>query len=101
MLGFLLLAAALQAGPDTAYFQQGVAYRIEASLDESAQRLDGRLRMQYQNRSRRQLDTLWFHLHLNAFRPGSRWAARDQQQGVVRFQNLQDPAYAYERVRRI
>src|SRR5512139_2263155 len=57
--------------------------------------------MHYQNRSRRQLDTLWFHLHLNAFRPGSRWAARDQQQGRVRFQNLRDPDYAYERVQRI
>ncbi|NJD11209.1 MAG: M1 family metallopeptidase [Gemmatimonadetes bacterium] len=101
MLGFLLLAASLQAGPDTAYFQQGVTYRIEARLDERAQRLDGRLRLHYENRSRRQLDTLWFHLHLNAFRPGSRWADRDQQQGRLRFQQLPDPEYAYERVHRI
>ena len=90
-----------QGGPDTAYFQQGVAYRIEARLDEEAQRLDGRLRFHYRNNSRRQLDTLWFHLHLNAFRPGSRWAARDAQQGRQRFQNLRDPDYAYERVRRL
>jgi hypothetical protein len=101
VLHLLLLAASLQTAPDTAYFQQGVAYRIEARLDERAQQLDGRLRLHYRNESKRQLDTLWFHLHLNAFRPGSRWAERDQQQSRERFQNLRDPDYAYERVTRI
>ena len=101
MLHLLLLAASLQTAPDTAYFQQGVAYRIEARLDERAQQLDGRLQLHYRNESKRQLDTLWFHLHLNAFRPGSRWAERDQQQSRERFQNLRDPDYAYERVTRI
>ena len=100
MLSVLLLAAALQA-PDTAYFQQRVAYRIEARLDEAAQVLTGRLRMRYQNRSNRQLDTLWFHLHLNAFRPQSLWARRDQQQGEVRFQGLGPEEHAFERVRRV
>jgi len=101
VLTFLLLSALLPAGPDTAYFQQGVAYRIEARLDEQAQQLDARLRLHYVNHSGRQLDTLWFHLYLNAFRPGSRWAARDEEQGRNRFQNLRDPDYAYERVGRI
>ena len=97
----LLLGAALQAAGDTSYFQQRVAYRMEARLDERAQLLDGRLRMHYQNRAPQQLDTLWFHLHLNAFRPGSRWAARDQEQGRDRFQALGADDHAFERVRRI
>ncbi|HSJ14760.1 MAG TPA: M1 family metallopeptidase [Longimicrobiales bacterium] len=100
MLSMLVLAAALQA-PDTGYFQQRVAYRIEARLDESAQVLNGRLRMHYQNRSSRQLDTLWFHLHLNAFRPHSLWARHDQAHGGLRFQQLGAEAHAFERVHRV
>src|SRR5690606_32330959 len=63
-LALLLLAAPVQ---DTAYFQQHVDYRIEARLDEAAQVLNGRLRLDYRNNSPERIDTLWFHLHLNAF----------------------------------
>jgi hypothetical protein len=94
-----LLAFAAQA--DTTYFQQHVDYRIEARLDEDAHTLRGRMRMQYRNNSSTQLDTLWFHLHLNAFRPNSRWAQRDLQFGERRFQNLGPDDHAFERVHRI
>src|SRR5688500_17870171 len=95
----LLLALSAQA--DTTYFQQHVDYRIEARLDEPSNTLNGRLRMQYRNNATVPLDTLWFHLHLNAFRPNSKWAQRDLQFGERRFQDLGPNDHAFERVKRI
>lgn len=86
-----------QAG-DTAYFQQGVAYRIEATLDEDTDVLSARARLRYANRSDAQIDTLWFHLHLNAFRPNSAWARRDAETGEDRFQSLGPDEHAFERL---
>ncbi|HEY6809098.1 MAG TPA: M1 family metallopeptidase, partial [Gemmatimonadales bacterium] len=40
----------------------------------------------------------YVHQYLNAFRPGSRWAAADSAEGRVRYQHMQDPDYAYERI---
>ncbi len=98
-----LILALLAAAPqqDTAYFQQRVAYRIEAVLDESAQVLHGRARVRYENRSTQTLDTLWFHLHLNAFRPNSAWARRELQFGERRFQDLGPNDHAFERLTRV
>lgn len=90
-------AAPSQAG-DTAYFQQGVAYRIEATLDEDTDVLSARARLRYANRSDAQIDTLWFHLHLNAFRPNSAWARRDADVGEDRFQSLGPDEHAFERL---
>ena len=89
------------APADTAYFQQHVDYRIEARLDEANSTLRGRLRMEYRNNSPTQIDTLWFHLHLNAFRPNSKWAQRELQFGERRFQDLAADEHAFERVRRV
>ena len=97
-LALLLLAAPVQ---DTAYFQQHVDYRIEARLDEAAQVLNGRLRLDYRNNSPERIDTLWFHLHLNAFRPRSAWAQRDLEFGERRFTDLGPDQHAFERVKRI
>jgi hypothetical protein len=103
MLPLLLaLGAAAQAAPaDTTYFQQHVDYRIEASLDEEAQVLAGRLRMRYTNNAPASIDTLWFHLHLNAFRPNSAWATRELEFGQRRFQDLGADDHAFERVSRV
>lgn len=90
-------AAPSQAG-DTADFQQGVAYRIEATLDEDTDVLSARGRLRYANRSAAQIDTLWFHLHLNAFRPNSAWARRDAEFGEDRFQSLGPDEHAFERL---
>lgn len=92
-----LQAAAGQAAQDTAYFQQGVDYRIEARLDETTDVLTGRARLRYTNRSRSTLDTLYVHQHLNAFRPNSAWARRELQFGERRFQNLGPAEHAFER----
>jgi len=83
--------------PDTAYFEQGVSYRIEASLDESAQVLHGRARMRYVNHAPATLDTLWFHQYLNAFRPNSAWARRELEFGERRFQDLGPADHGFER----
>lgn len=89
------------ASDTTAYFQQGVHYRIEARLDEDTDVLSGRARMRYVNRSDEALDTLWFHLHLNAFRPNSAWARRELESGNRRFSDLGPRDHAYERLRSV
>jgi hypothetical protein len=101
MTSMIPLLLVLGASADTSYFQQHVDYRIEARLDESARTLDGRLRMQYYNNAPVPIDTLWFHLHLNAFRPNSAWATRELQFGVRRFQDLGPDDHAFERVSRV
>ncbi|MCH7717103.1 MAG: M1 family metallopeptidase [Gemmatimonadetes bacterium] len=90
------------AEPDTAgYWQQEVRYVIHASLDETNATLSGREAISYINRSPDTLTSFFLHLYLNAFRPGSRWADRDSIEGSPRFNDLEDPDYAFERVSRI
>ena len=102
MTGTVLFAAlALQTGagaPPPLDFQQGLEYRIEARLDEDAQRLDGRARLRYRNNSPDTLTEFWFHLYLNAFRPNSLWATRDLEAGITTFQDLGPADHGYERI---
>jgi hypothetical protein len=98
---FLALAAVHVHGQDAPYFQQHVGYRIEARLDDQRALLDGRLRLQYRNNAPAAIDTLWFHLHLNAFRPNSAWARRELETGNRRFQDLGPDDHAFERVSRV
>ncbi|MFQ5538550.1 MAG: M1 family metallopeptidase [Gemmatimonadota bacterium] len=94
-------AAAAQAGVSAGaegarpYFQQGVRYTVEATLDEAAETLHGRARMEYTNNSPDTLADLYFHLYLNAFRPGSLWA-RTERRARLDFGALQDPDYGFE-----
>lgn len=92
-------AASAQTPAPAPYFQQGVAYRIEATLNEATSVLSGRARLRYENRSRTTLDTLYVHQHLNAFRPNSRWARRELEYGQRRFTDLGPADHAYERFR--
>jgi len=82
------------------YWQQQVAYVISAALDEPSGVLTGHVRITYVNRSPDTLHDCFVHQYLNAFRPGSRWAAADSAEGRVRFQRLADPDYAFERITR-
>ena len=96
----LLLAGANEAAAqdqDAPYFEQGVDYRIEATLDEDAQVLRGRARLRYTNNSPATLDTIWLHQHLNAFRPNSAWARRELEYGEDRFTELGSDEHAFER----
>ena len=95
MLPLLLL---LVATDTTGYWQQQVAYRITASLDEPSGVLTGHARIAYVNRSPDTLRDFSVHQYLNAFRPGSRWAAADSVEQRDRFQHLHDPDYAFERI---
>ncbi len=81
------------------YWQQDVAYEITARLDEPAGLLAGRQVIRYRNNSPDTLSTFSLHLHLNAFRPGSRWAEADSTEGRRRFNDLRDPHFAFNHVR--
>ncbi|HEX9704521.1 MAG TPA: M1 family metallopeptidase [Gemmatimonadales bacterium] len=94
MLALLFLLAADTSG----YWQQRVAYEISASLDEPTGLLAGRARITYVNRSPDTLRDFYVHQYLNAFRPGSRWAAADSAEDRVRFQRMGDPDHAFERI---
>lgn len=80
-----------------AYWQQRADYTIVATLDEARQAVRAQGVLLYTNASPDTLRELWLHQHLNAFRPGSRWSAVDAREGRLRFQNLPEPEYAYER----
>jgi hypothetical protein len=81
------------------YWQQQVAYEIDARLDEPRGVLAGTERIRYTNRSPDTLTTFSLHLYLNAFRPGSRWADADSVEGRRRFNDLRDPDFAFNHVR--
>ena len=93
-----LLLAAAQVPQDAEYWQQDVHYTIEAALDEASGVLHSGATMVYRNRSPDPLDALYFHLHLNAFRPGSVWSAVEQRPNL-QFGDLQEPDYGFERIR--
>src|SRR5438034_9228500 len=60
--------------------------------------LTGHVRISYVNRSPDTLRDFYVHQYLNAFRPGSRWAAADSAEQRERFQHMKDPDYAFERI---
>ena len=105
MLSFLLTLmvaapAPAPAADTTGYWQQQVTYQIAASLDEPSGVLTGHVRIDYTNQSHDTLRDFFVHQYLNAFRPGSRWAAADSGEQRERFQHLRDPDYAFERITR-
>lgn len=102
LLAFLAFPQGATVAPtDTTYFQQDVSYRIEAILDEEQDVLRGRARVAYTNRSPDTLDSLYFHLYLNAFRPNSAWARRELEQGESRFQDLGPEEWGFETLHQV
>src|SRR3954464_739339 len=85
------------SGDTAGYWQQRVAYQIIAHLDEGLQGVTAQGQLKYVNNSPDTLREMYFHQYLNAFRPNSKWSAADEREGRVRFQNLADPDYGYER----
>ncbi|MGH7561541.1 MAG: M1 family metallopeptidase [Gemmatimonadales bacterium] len=102
MLTIALLAlvqqAGVPAGPRSPYWQQHLSYHITAALDEPSGTLSGTQRVVYRNNSPDTLRTVAFHLYLNAFRPGSRWADADSAERRRRFNDLRDPDFAFNRI---
>ncbi len=100
-LALLLFQQPAPAASQAAYWQQEVGYEIEARLDEPSGVLSGTETIRYTNRSPDTLTTFSLHLYLNAFRPGSRWSAADSAEGRRRFNDLDDPDYAFNHVRNV
>ncbi len=90
-------AVRAQAARPQESWQQGVRYAIEAALDEDREVLEGRARITYVNRSPDTIDRLYFHQHLNAFRPNSSWA-RAERRDRYDFQHLAEDDQAFERL---
>lgn len=78
-------------------WQQEIGYTMEAYLDEEADVLRGAARVRYGNASPDTLEALYFHLYLNAFRPGSVWARTEERQNLD-FAALEEPDYGFERL---
>lgn len=97
---FALALLLTQAPLEDDYWQQDAHYTIEATLNEETGTLRGAATLVYRNRSPDALDRLYFHLHLNAFRPGSIWA-RVEARPHLQFGRLTDPDYAFERLRSV
>ena len=85
------------SGDTTGYWQQRVHYQIVATLDETQTKLRADGVLVYTNNSPDTLREMYVHQYLNAFRPGSKWSARDEHENYERFQNLREPNYGYER----
>src|SRR5918992_4034601 len=98
-LALLVLPKSTPVDQPVSYWQQDVAYEITARLDEPSGVLSGSELIRYRNNSPDTLTTFSLHLHLNAFRPGSRWSDADSVEGRRRFNDLPDPHYAYNHVR--
>ncbi|AMW05415.1 M1 family metallopeptidase [Gemmatimonas phototrophica] len=79
------------------YWQQRADYTIFARLNEDKGLVEGSGVLHYVNASPDTLRELWLHQHLNAFRPGSRWSARDSAQGVNSYQAVGEPDGGFER----
>jgi hypothetical protein len=99
VLALVALQQPTMPDPQPPYWQQHVAYEISASLDEPSGVLSGTERIRYRNNSPDTLTTFSLHLHLNAFRPGSRWAETDSIEKRRRFNDLRDPDFAFNHVR--
>ncbi|MGH7752242.1 MAG: M1 family metallopeptidase, partial [Gemmatimonadales bacterium] len=96
----LALLLSLAAADTSGYWQQQVRYQIAARLDEASGVLTGTAQITYRNNSPDTLREFYVHQFMNAFRPGSRWAEADQREQRVRFQRMQDPDYAFNRITR-
>lgn len=57
--------------PYAGYWQQDVAYQIQAVIDEQANIINGEMTLNYFNNSPDTLSFVYFHLYQNAFQPGS------------------------------
>ncbi len=77
--------------PFPGYWQQDVYYRIDVTLDDSAETLRGSLHLTYWNNSPDTLTEAFFHLYQNAFQPGSYY-------DMLHHHNKRRPRYGpYER----
>jgi hypothetical protein len=77
----LLTAAAAAPASDTTLFRSRSITASRRASMRDRQVLNGRCGCATATTRAARLDTLWFHLHLNAFRPNSAWARRELEYG--------------------
>ena len=58
--------------PGEDYWQNETDYKIEATLDDQAHTITGKLTLEYTNNSPQELDFIWMHLEQNRFTEDSR-----------------------------
>jgi hypothetical protein len=95
------LPARVVAADTARYFQQDIRYTVRAALDEPSGVLVAAGRLVYRNNSPDTLRDLYFHLYLNAFRPGSLWSADETREGIQRFADLAEPFSAFEHLQHV
>ena len=70
--------------PFAGYWQQDVHYKIEAEILDSLNIIDGKkYELTYWNNSPFELKELFFHLHENAFQPGSHYHDLNEHNGIT------------------
>jgi hypothetical protein len=67
--------------PGVGYFQNVADYQIEASLDDQAHTLTGKITLKYTNNSPEALDFIWMKMEQNRFTPDSRGTLTTPIQG--------------------
>lgn len=86
MLRHLLLFLLLPFGLSAQYFQQDLAYRINANLDDKKHVLHASLELDYTNNSPDELDTIFFHCWPRAYATDrSAFAKQKLRDGKTRF----------------
>ncbi len=88
LLAALLLSFVLTAQPK--HWQQQVRYDMDVKMDVTKNRFTATQKLVYSNNSPDTLYTLFFHLYLNAFQPGSSMDARSQELGKLRIRGSAD-----------
>jgi aminopeptidase N len=81
-------AARAEHTPGVPGWQQDVHYSISATYTPAKFEIAGQETLAYWNLSPDTLSELYFHLYLNAYRPGSHMARGDAAQGNWRIENL-------------
>ncbi|MEZ4857378.1 MAG: M1 family metallopeptidase [Flavobacteriaceae bacterium] len=74
----LLLVISVTAQNNTAYWQQKVAYKMSIDMDVTQWQYKGTQELIYTNNSPDTLSKVFYHLHFNAFQPGSEMDVRSQ-----------------------
>ena len=71
------------------YYQQFAKYKMDIDVDAANFTYQGKQQLIYTNNSPDQLETVYFHLYWNAFKPGSMMDERARSQGAAGDSRLQ------------
>lgn len=74
----LLVISLITAQNSTTYWQQHVDYKMEIDMDVESFQYKGKQSLIYTNNSPDVLDKVFYHLHFNAFQPGSEMDIRSR-----------------------